>query len=333
MIAALLAGLLAGCAALSGERAVDRDEYLPVADARLYMVTRGEDAAAPLLVWLHGGPGGAERPLFRLYNAPLERHFLVVYFDQRGTGRSYDPDANPARLTIARHLEDLDAVVRHLLDEFDRRRVILVGHSWGSALGLLYAEAHPANVAAFVGVGQFTSELDRQRAQYRFVQTEAQERGDEGALREIESIGPPPFTAERELAIQGFVNRYGGYWRDPPNRFALLLRGFFRGYVMPWELPRMIRANNVSLEAMNDELLALDLRERVSALEVPVVFMLGRYDRQVDARLAAAWFEQLSAPAKRLMWFDTAHNIPFEAPERFNAALPQLLAAVGAVSL
>src|SRR5690606_21243486 len=185
------------------------------------------------------------------------------------------------------------------------------------ALGLLYAQAHPANVAAFVGVGQFTAELDRQRAQYQFVQSEARERGDEDALREIESLGPPPFTAERELAIQRLVDRYGGYWRNPPNRFVLLLRGFFRGYLMPWELPRMIKANNVSLEAMNAELLAFDLRERVSAVEVPVVFMLGRHDRQVDAHLAADYFERLSAPAKRLMWFDTAHNIPFEAPERF----------------
>src|SRR5690606_3579481 len=155
------------------------------ADARLYMVIRGEQATAPLLIWLHGGPGGAERPLFRLYNAPLEQRFLVVYLDQRGTGRSYDPDADPARLTIARHLEDLDAVVEHLLGEFEQHRVILVGHSWGSALGLLYAKAHPGKVAAFVGVGQVTSELERQRAQYTFAQAEARERGDADAERKI----------------------------------------------------------------------------------------------------------------------------------------------------
>lgn len=329
LLAAVLAALLPGCASLANAPAVDRSRYLEIDDARLYMAIRGEQATAPLLIWLHGGPGGAERPLFRLYNAPLEQRFLVVYLDQRGTGRSYDPDADPARLTIARHLEDLDAVVEHLLGEFEQHRVILVGHSWGSALGLLYAQAHPGKVAAFVGVGQVTSELERQRPQYTFAQAEARERGDADAERKIAAIGPPPFSAERELAMQRFVERYGGYWRDRPNPFGLLLRGFLRGYVMPWELPRMFAANEISLAAMNDELLALDLRERVTAVQVPVVFMLGRFDRQVDSRLAAAYFERLEAPAKKVVWFDTAHNVPFEAPQQFNVALPRSLEALG----
>ena len=60
--------------------------------------------------------------------------------------------------------------------------------------------------------------------------------------------------------------------------------------------------------------------------------MLGRYDHQVDSRLAAQYFTQLKAPAKQLMWFDTAHNIPFEAPDKFNKALPRLLERVGAIA-
>ena len=121
---------------------VSREEYIPVKDARLYMLVRGDNADAPVLIWLHGGPGGAERPLFRLFNSPLERRFVVAYLDQRGTGRSYHRDADPKLLTIARHLSDLDTVVDHLRSEFGKQKVILVGHSWGSALGLLYAQAH-----------------------------------------------------------------------------------------------------------------------------------------------------------------------------------------------
>lgn len=101
---------------------------------------------------------------------------------------------------------------------------------------------------------------------------------------------------------------------------------------MPWEIPRMIEGNNVSLRAMNDELMTLDLRERVKSVDVPVIFMLGRHDKQVDSALAAAYFEDLSAPVKRLKWFDTAHNIPFEAPEAFNTSLPELLESVGVVT-
>jgi proline iminopeptidase len=323
-----LVGLLVA-APLTAASPVHLNRYLAVDDARLYMTIRGKNPRAPLLIWLHGGPGGAQRPLFRLYNASLEKRFVVVYLDQRGTGRSFDRKADPARLTVSRHIADLDLVVAYLLDAFGSRPVILVGHSWGSALGLLYAQAHPEVVTAFVGVGQVTSEIARQRSQYRFVKVEAARRGEADERARIEAIGPPPFTVEGELAIQRFVERYGGYWRKQPRWFPLVVRAGLRGYAMPWELPRLIRGNNVSLRAMHDELLKLDLRTRVRSVDVPVVFMLGRYDKQVDSALAAAYFEELSAPVKRLKWFDTAHNIPFEAPEAFNASLLELLASVG----
>lgn len=324
--------LLAVCGAAASPEAVRRERYVEVGDARLYTLVRGDDPTAPLLIWLHGGPGGAERPLFQLFNADLERRFLVVYLDQRGTARSFDPEADPRRLTVAQHVNDLDAVVEGLRREFARRRVILIGHSWGSALALFYARAHPEKVAAVVGVGQVSNELARQHSQYEFVESEARRRGERAVIERLTTIGLPPFSASREIAVQRLVERYGGYFREQPNLIGLLARGIRRGYVRPWEIQRLFRGNAVSLEAMNDELLKLDLPRDVPEVKVPVVFMLGRYDRQVDSRLAAAYFEQLRAPAKRLMWFEaSAHNAPFEEPARFNAAIPRLLTEVGAI--
>jgi proline iminopeptidase len=324
----VLAGFLVATPSM-GAASVQIKTHLDVGDARLYMNIRGHDDGAPLLIWLHGGPGGAERPLFRMYNAPLERQFIVVYLDQRGTGRSFDREADSSLLTVSRHLADLDRVIEHLLGQLGARQIVLVGHSWGSALGLLYARAHPAKAAAVVGVGQFTSDIAQQKVQYGFVKAEARRRGRTNALARIESIGPPPFTVEDGLAIARFVDRYGGYWRDRPNLFLLAAKAAMRGSAMPWELPRMIKGNNVSLHAMRDELLELDLRTQVPSIDVPVIFMLGRYDKQVDSGLAAEYYEQIAAPMKRLKWFDTAHNIPFEAPDDFNTSLPALLDSVG----
>jgi pimeloyl-ACP methyl ester carboxylesterase len=96
--------------------------------------------------------------------------------------------------------------------------------------------------------------------------------------------------------------------------------------VRPWEIPAFIRANNLSLQAMMEELAALDLHETVPAVDVPVLFALGRHDRQVDSRLAAEYFRLLDAPGKGLVWFEgSAHNVPFEEPARFNQVVRELL--------
>lgn len=325
--------LLLGCAPQAQARAVRVEERVRVNGAALYLMTRGASQDLPVMIWLHGGPGGAERPLFRLYNAPLERRLIVAYLDQRGAGRSFDPAADPKQLTVARHIADLDAVVDHLRRRYGRDKVILVGHSWGATLGLLYAQAHPEKVAAFAGVGQPVNEVARQRAQYDFVLAEARRRNEPQVLARIAQIGPPPYSADREIATQRIVERYGGYFHRQPSFPLVLMRGVAGGHIAPWELARFFRGNEVSLEAMNDEALRLDLAASTPAVSVPVIFMLGRHDRQVDSRLAAAYFETLQAPQKRLQWFEeSAHNPPFEEPEAFNAALLRLLAQVGAIS-
>jgi proline iminopeptidase len=328
--------LVTGCAAtLTGATGapvpIRRSEYLAVDGAELFLMTRGADRCAPVLLWLHGGPGGAERPLFRYFNGDLEHHFVVAYWDQRGAGRSFDPEADPHGLTIARHLADLDVVVDHLRHSLGQDKIVLIGHSWGTALGLLYAQAYPDKVSAFIGVAQVVSTREEQQAQYDFVLAEASRRKDNDALVRLREIGPPPNkTATQVLAMETLAERYGGVFYKEPNRLWILVHGILCGLVTPWEIPRFILANNVSLEAMNKELLGLDLARSVPSIDVPVVFFLGRHDRHVEATLAATYFGALRAPVKRLIWFEnSAHNVPFEEPDLFNANVMSTLQSIG----
>jgi pimeloyl-ACP methyl ester carboxylesterase len=335
--AIVLGMLVGGCALIRVPAAeapaapIERSEYLPADDAKLYVSIRGADRQAPVLLWLHGGPGGAERPLFRYFNSPLENHFVVVYWDQRGAGRSFDPNADPKQLTLARHLADLDGVVDHLLESLGQEKIILVGHSWGAALGLLYTQTHPAKVSAVIGVNPLVSTRKAQQAQYEFVLAAARRRRDEGVLARLRELGAPPHpTATQALAVEKLADRYGGVFHRKPSHFWITIRAVLKGLVTPWEIPRFIRANDLSLEAMHRELLELDLACSVPQVEVPVLFLLGRHDRHVDARLAAAYFEALRAPIKRLIWFEqSAHHVPFEEPDRFHATLVRELESVG----
>lgn len=319
---------LAACAPAAGAAECVRHEArLAVDGAALYLLVRGDAADAPLLLWLHGGPGGAERPLFRHFNGALEEHFVVAYWDQRGAGRSFDPEADPSELTVGRHLADLAAVVAHLRQRFARERLVLAGHSWGGALALLHARDHAGEVAAVLAVSPLVAPRASRQAEFDFVLGEAVRRADEDALAKLRELGAPPYASAGEaLAVERIADRYGAVYHAPPSRVWTVLRGILAGLVTPAEIPRMIRANEISLEAMHEELGTLDLRASVPRLEVPVVFLLGRHDRHVDARIGAAYLEALEAPSKQLVWFEgSAHNPPFEEPERFNAAVVEAL--------
>jgi proline iminopeptidase len=311
---------------------VEHTEYVEADGAKLYLMTRGARLGAPLLLWLHGGPGGAERPLFRYFNSALEDRFVIAYWDQRGAARSFDPEADAHELTVTRHLADLDIVIDHLLRTLGKDKVVLIGHSWGAALALLYAHAHPQKLAAVIAVAPVVSTRKQERAQYDFVSREAAQRRDGDALAQLRELGPPPNgSAPKTLAMEKLAARYGGVFHQEPNRSWVMVSGVLRGLATPWEIPSFIRANEASLEAMNRELQVLDLTQSVPRLETPVFFFLGRYDRHIEASVAAAYFEKLQAPVKRLVWFEnSAHNPPFEEPDLFNARVSECLQSIGA---
>lgn len=302
---------------------IGRSEYLTVDDAKLYLLTRGKDRHAPVLLWLHGGPGGAERPLFRYFNSELENHFVVAYWDQRGAGRSFDADADPHQLTVSRHLADLDAVVDHLRKVLRHDTIALIGHSWGGMLGLLYVQQHPEKVSAFVAVAPLIVPLRAQQAEYNFVSTEARIRKEESVLTRLQGIGPPAYdTHDRLLELEDLADRYGMVWHRKPCKICVVLKGLVTGLVTPFELMSIHRSIHTSLDAMTPELLGLDLARTVPCVDIPVWFFLGRHDRHVDSRIAANYFDSLHAPYTHLLWFEeSAHNIPFEEPEKFNRVM------------
>jgi pimeloyl-ACP methyl ester carboxylesterase len=235
------------------------------------------------------------------------------------------------RIHIAQHVADLDAVVDHLRQSLGQDKIILIGHSWGAALGLLYGQAHPDKLSAFIGVNLVVSTREGQQAQYNFVLAEASRRKDGKALARLRKIGAPPYKKVGQLiAMEALVDRYGGVFHRKPRRMWIVVRGIFSGLVTPREIWRIHRGIHVSLEAMSEELLGLDLARSVPSVDVPILFFLGRYDRHVDAKLAAAYFEELQAPVKRLIWFEkSAHNMPFEEPGLFNGTVVRELQSIG----
>jgi pimeloyl-ACP methyl ester carboxylesterase len=290
-----------------------------------WVMIRGESVDNPPLILLHGGPGFSETGFFRYHNASLEKSFTVVYWDQRGAGKSFDPDIPSDSMTVEQFITDLDELVEVVCKRLGKTAVVLFGHSWGSALGVLYAARFPEKVAAYVGSGQLGSSADAESASYTYALATAERRGKRKAVKKLREIGPPPYSTDSLFAERTLLQRMEGHLR--PRALWKLLRMILASRESSLlEVPGTFRRFRTSHEMMWNEVSRLNLIELAPALKVPVLFFLGRKDRWVPPETSVAYFDVLAAPMKKLVWFEHSGHEPFaDEPARFNSAMVELV--------
>jgi len=295
--------------------------YIKLGGVEQWVLIRGERATNPPLIFLHGGPGMSEAGFFRYYNAPLEKHFCCVNWDQRGAGKSFHPSLPRSSMTIQRFIDDLDELVDEVCRRLGQDKVVLFGHSWGSVLGVLYAAHHPEKVSAYVGSGQVSDWLAGETGSYAFALAEAERQGNKRARRELAALGPPPHTPEKLWIQRNWLARLeGGMSLRSMARMLRMILSVPESSL--FEVPRVFRALRWSIEAMWGEVSRLNLFEAAPSLEVPVFLFLGRHDHWVPAETSAAYFDALAAPSKKLVWFEHSGHEPFvDEPEKLNAAM------------
>ena len=262
---------------------------------------------------------------FRHYNSALEKSFTVVHWEQRGAGKSFARDTPESSMTIERFVRDLDELVDAVCARLGKTKVVILGHSWGTALGTLYAARHPEKVSIYVGTGQIGDLQASELASYKFVLAEAERRNNRAALKELRALGEPPYTSKTIRVQRKWLSRFVGVMRG--KSFWQIFRAMRSAPELSLlELPNVFRGAAFSLRTLWSEVSALNLEASVPELKMPAFFFIGRHDHQVDAKASAAYFEKLIAPSKQLVWFeDFAHMPPFEEHETFNARLVELV--------
>lgn len=302
--------------------------YLRLGGLDQWVMIRGESIANPLLILLHGGPGFSETHFFRHFNAPLEKAFTVVYWDQRGSGKSFDGKIARSSMTVERFVTDLDELVQAVCRRVGKERVTIFGHSWGSVLGVLYAARFPEKVAAYVGSGQIGDWPAAESASYAFVLAELQRMHNRKGLAKLRAIGPPPHTASKLWTQRMWLNRVEGNMRIRTlwELGRIMVEGPERSL---FDLPNLMRGFRFSIDAMWEDVSRMNLATLVPALQVPVFFLLGRHDHWAPAEIGAAYFDVLTAPSKRLLWFEQSGHEPFvDEPAKFNASMVELVRPV-----
>jgi pimeloyl-ACP methyl ester carboxylesterase len=300
-------------------------KYLRLGGIDQWVLMRGENIVNPPLIVLHGGPGMSEMGFFRHCNATLERHFTVVHWDQRGAGKSFDRNITRSSMTLAQFVADLDELVDIVRRRFGKTKVAILGHSWGSVLGSVYAARFPEKVSIYVGAAQIGDGPVAESLSYAYGLAEAERRHDLKALKELRAIGPPPHSARKLFVERRVVSQLDGQMR-----LGVLWQAgralFGRPESSVFDAPNLVRGFRFSLDAMWDEVSKLNLLKLVPALKMPVVVFVGRRDHWVPPETSVAFFNALDAPSKQLVWFDhSGHEMFVDEPEKFNATMVDLV--------
>lgn len=308
-------------------------------DIYQWISIRGSSPTNPLLIYLHGGPGTPVMPLFRHFQAPLENHFIVVQWEQRGSGKSFSWKIPKETMIVEQFISDLHELIEILQKRFNTEKIYLMGHSWGSILGTFTVQKYPELFYAYIGVGQASHTIDTEKIMYQFALQKAKELNDRKAVKKLGKIGPPfdglqyPYNNfykggyQAKMSVYGLVAKYGGIIYNARN-YNAFLRLFLKylpllkpeyGLI---DLLRIIQGNIFSTKLMMKELLSVNLFEQVPKLKVPVYILMGRHDYNWPAELAKKYFDALKTPKKEFIWFEkSAHAPNGEEPEKFNKIL------------
>jgi len=312
----------------NGSRSIASLEPVRIGGTDQWILIRSEDVVNnPLLLILHGGPGTSELGFQRQYTRALEAYFTVVNWDQRGSGKSRRAGKDESMMTIGRLVEDTRELVQLLLARFGKKKLILQGRSWGSALGMLTVSKYPELFDAYVGIGQISDMSRSEQMSYHWTLEHARRIADKKAIRELEAMGPPPYSGDWLKSFntqRKYVAKYGGemYGSGLGGNVAMLQSILFSAeYTMADRLTYNSSVQR-SLRLLHPQLMEVNLFTMAPGVEVPVFFAEGRYDRVVPAALSAEYFEALQAPHKKLTWFERSAHMPdIEEYDQFHRLL------------
>ncbi|MBO0409871.1 alpha/beta fold hydrolase [Enterococcus hulanensis] len=320
--------LMAATPKIAKENSIAELRKVQLNGRKEWVSIRGENRNKPLLLFLAGGPGGSQLAATRYELAELEKDFVVVNWEQPGSGKSYS--AIPKKqLTPEIYVQDGTALVRSLLKEFRQEKVYLVGESWGSALGIFMAKEQPELYHAFMGTGQMVAFEETEKIDYALAMKLAKENGDQKIVDSLRKNGTPPYygksvTTKSAVYLNYLSQRMA---RNPEiqNPGFQTIRDLSAKEYGILDKVNYLRGILQTFNQVYPQLYEIDLRKDYAKLDIPVYFLLGKHDLNAPRSLAEDYYDKLAAPEKEIIWFEhSGHNPWINERERFAEVVQQI---------
>lgn len=289
-----------------------------------WLVIRGENKNNPLLLLLSGGPGASEMGRFLKFNQELEKEFLVVNWEQRGCGKSFSASLDQDSLTLKQYVEDVNELANYLKDRFNKEKIYLLGHSWGTIIGTLAVKENPENYHAYIGAAQMVNVKKTDQYIYDFVLEAAIRKGENKKVDKMLAAGPPPYFGDGMLKkYQLFLTSYADYYKaenpfEENNRewYSLKSMIFFDEYTLLDKI-KFFRGMLNTFPTVYQQLQDLDFTTQADELKVPAYYLIGRHD--YTAKFIEEYYNKLKSPEKELIYFEnSAHGEIWSEAEKFH---------------
>lgn len=297
-LAALLTDRLWPSPPAKSARVIDEAQYVKIGGIEQFIRITGESRANPVLLFVHGGPGLSMLGFLPSFQ-PWEKYFTIVQWDQRGAGRTYGRNGadRSAPMTIDRMTQDgvelAQFLTRHL-----HGKIVVVGHSWGSILGVRMVHQRPDLFAAYVGTGQFVDRTLGERILYEDLLSRARAARDGQTIAELQHLSDASARDRQAFVAKTWASVYA-----PPAERRLkanMSRMRMEAPGASWSDIGASRAGRrFSIDHLAPQIAACDIRQGGLDFAVPFFVIQGDEDSQTPAILARRYFDAVHAPTKR----------------------------------
>lgn len=314
--------------------ALDYEEWVELNGDRQNIRIRSRNAKNPVILFLHGGPGVCDRHWVMHYQSDLTRHYTMVLWDQRGSGKSYRKTIKSGTPQVEDYIQDARALAEYLCRKFGQKKIIIACHSWGTVIGAPLAQRYPELILAYIAQGQVVNGAENERISYEFCLEKAKKRNDKKALQRLNGNAPvngvyPSAKAMR--AQRDCLTRYGGAdYKKRGGLISSLLIPLIRmkGYRLR-DIPGYVQGALYLSDVMWPQVVARDYDTSITSLSMPVLMTTGRHDYNTPFQLARQWYNKLQCPWKEWIWFeDSAHSPIREEPRKWGLAVDAFLQKV-----
>jgi len=298
--------------AINTPNGIVEESFVKIGGVDQWVQIRGQDKNNPVLLIISGGPGNSLIPIGYAFLPSLEKNYTVVNWDQRGAGLTYIRNGGRAGtgLSIAQMTADTNDVADYVRKRLHKKKVILLGWSWGSILGIEAVHARPDLYSAYIGTGQFVDGEDNEKVGYTELLARAKAAKDEKTVKALTDIGPPPYSSNDKMGIE----RRNLIPYTPPAEqkafgafitTALLAPGYglYDTYQIGFDAP------NFSIEVLWPSVTRYDARKKDGNFAVPFFVIDGADDIQVPMTLARDWFATIHAPQKEFITIPGAAHL------------------------